>query len=183
MEKQGRSVRTLAVIALLIAVIGMSVGFAALQQALTITGTTTVRGATWNVEFQNLSTPTLGSGLTGEAKVDTPAALSNGSTTMTYAVSLYQPGDQVVYNVDVRNTGTINAKVSSINLTGVSAALTANVTYTLTYQDGTEILVNDTLDVNQSRTLRLTVTYNNVTEVPDTDIPLSLGATITYIQA
>jgi len=102
---------------------------------------------------------------------------------MTYAVSLYQPGDQVIYNVDVRNTGSINAKVSSISLTGVSAALAANVTYTLTYADGTEILPDDTLDVNQSRTLRLTVTYNNVTEVPATDIPLSLGATITYIQA
>jgi len=178
MDRQGRRTRNLAVIAVAVAILGMSVGFAALQQALTITGTGTVRSATWSIAFTNLQSPNLSG-----ATVDTAAQLSVNSTTLTFAVSLHKPGDSVQYNFDVKNSGSIDAKVSSVNITGVSDAATANVTYTLTYADNSPIAANDTLTAGQTKSLKLTLSYNNVSEVPDTDIPLSIGATINYIQA
>jgi len=181
MDKLGRGTRNIAIIAVFLAVLGMTIGFAALQQTLTIDGTATVQGATWDIRFANLSTPTL----TGGATVTTPAALASGSTTMTFDVALPQPGASVVYEVDMVNLGSISARVSSVNLTGVSAAAAADVTYTVTYVDGTAINVNDVLlpGTANARRIRITVTYNaNVTEVSSTDIPLSLGATIVFVQ-
>ena len=177
MDRQGRRTRNLAVIAVAVAILGMSVGFAALQQSLAITGTGTVRSATWGISFSNLQPPVLVG-----ATVDTPAQLAVNSTTLTFAVSLHKPGDSVQYNFDVRNNGTIDARISSVNITGISEAAAANITYSLTYADGSPIAVNDTLAQGASRNLRLTLTYQNVSVVPDQDIILNVGATINYIQ-
>lgn len=177
MEK-GRGARTIGIIALVVAVVGMSVGFAALQQILTISGSTTVKGSTWGVSFQSLNEPDK----TGSATIDTEAELKLGSTTMDFAVSLYQPNDEVIYTFQVKNTGSINAKISAISLSGVDTATAANVTYTLTYGDDSPINVNDTLDANEVKNLKLTVLYNDVASVSSADILLSLGATITYVQ-
>jgi len=178
MERQGRMTRNIAIIAVIVAILAMSVGFAALQQALTITGTGTVRAATWSVSFANLRAPVL----TGGAAIDTPATLIISSTTLTFDVSLGKPGDSIEYVFDVRNNGDINAKIGTINLTGVSAAMAMNVTYTLTYADNSPILVNDTLAAGQSKNLRLRLSYNDVSDLSAVDVPLSLGANITYIQ-
>ena len=177
-NKTGRGTRNIAIAAVLLAIIGMTIGFAALSQTLTIGGVATVRQASWDITFANLSTPTL----TGEAAVVTPAALVSSGTTMNFAVSLKQPNDSVVYEVDMVNNGSINARVSSVSLTGVSDAVAANVTYTLTYANGDPINVNDTLNAGQTRRVRLTVSYNAVTTLPSADIPLNLGATIVFVQ-
>ena len=178
MDRQGRRTRNLAVIAVAVAILGMSVGFAALQQSLAITGTGTVRGATWGISFTNLQAPTLVG-----ATVDTPAQLAVNSTTLTFGVSLHKPGDSVQYLFDVRNNGSIDAKISSVNITGISEAAAANITYTLAYADGTPILANDTLTAGQSRNLRLSLVYDaGAITVPETDIALNIGATINYIQ-
>lgn len=178
MEKD-RSFRSLAVVAILIAIVGISVAFAALSQVLTVNGTTKVKGGSWSVSFANLQTPTS----VGIASIDTAATLTNNSTTMNFAVSLTQPGDSVTYLFDVTNTGTIDSKVSAVSLSGVTEAQAANVTYTLTYADGTAITVGDTLNAGTTKNLKLVVTFNSTaTSVPNTDITLNLGATITYTQ-
>lgn len=178
MEKD-RSFRSLAVIAILVATVGISIAFATLSQVLQVSGTAKVKGGTWAVSFTNLQAPSV----IGEANIDTLATLTNNSTTMNFAVSLKQPGDKVTYLFDVTNSGTINTKVSAINLAGVTEAAAADVTYTLTYADGTPISINDTLDAGVTKNLKLVVTFNSsATSIPSTDITLNLGATITYTQ-
>lgn len=66
MEKE-RKIKVLSVAALLVAVLGLTVAFAALSQTLTINGSATVNTASWDIHFKNLSTPTL----TGNAAVTT----------------------------------------------------------------------------------------------------------------
>jgi len=181
MDKLGRGTRNIAIIAVFLAVLGMTIGFAALQQTLNIDGTATIRTASWDITFANLSSATL----VGEATVDTPAALASGSTTMTFGVSLNQPGDSVTYEVDMVNNGSISARISSVNLTGVAPANAAHVTYTVTYVNGSPINVNDVLAPGQTRRIRVVVSYNNITDpaqLPNADIPLSLGATIVFVQ-
>jgi len=178
MEKQGRMTRNMAVLAVIVAILAMSVGFAALQQSLAITGTTTVRASTWSISFANLRAPIL----TGGATIDRPATLIINSTTLTFEVSLGKPGDSVEYTFDVRNNGDINAKIGTVNLTGVSAAQGMNVTYTVTYSDGTPVLANDALAAGQTRTLTLKLSYDNVPVLSAVDVPLNLGANITYVQ-
>ena len=128
MEKE-RKIKVLSVAALLVAVLGLTVAFAALSQTLTINGSATVNTASWDIHFKNLSTPTL----TGGAAVTTaPAIDTKGTTIGDYALKLTKPGDSVTYTFDVENKGTINAKISELvkaakpTCTGTGSAATAD---------------------------------------------------------
>ena len=187
MEKN-RGMRTIAIIALIVSVIGLSVGFAAFAQTLNIGGVGKVKGNTWLIQFANLSTPTLGSGITGDATVDTTASITGG-TSISFAVSLYFPSDEVYYDFEVQNNGTLDAEISSITLSGVDTALLQKVNYSLKYDNGdgtfTALAVGDTLDAGDAKDLRLVVQLDPgtlATELPSTDVSLSLGATIVYEQ-
>lgn len=177
MEKD-RGFRVLAIVAICIALVGLTIGYAALQTTLTINTKATVKAATWNVKFQNLGTPTL----TGEAAVVTAATLTD--TVVTIDVSLKKPSDQVVYTFDVTNAGTIDAKLSAApTLTGVTEAAAKHVNYTLTYSDGTAIAANDDLTAGQTRGLKLTVLYDpTATELAATDTELNISAVMLYVQ-
>ena len=52
MEKE-RKIKVLSVAALLVAVLGLTVAFAALSQTLTINGSATVNTASWDIHFKN----------------------------------------------------------------------------------------------------------------------------------
>jgi conserved repeat domain len=181
MEKRG--FRTVAVIALCLSVLGLSIGFAALSQTLLVNGTGTVKGNTWDIKFTDLSTPTLvNGGLRGSAAIETAASISTG-TTMTFDVSFVLPGDRVIYDFKVTNSGTIPAKITNVLLSGVSEALAKDVNYYFTYAGGTALAIGDTLAAGESKDLKLTVEFDqDADSLPATDVVLSLGATIVYGQ-
>ena len=166
-----------AIIFVLVALLTVtSVAYAILSTTLNITGTVTKKGGDWNVYFTNLSTPTLTGGATvSNAKLE--------ASSFTFNALLVKPLDSIVYTFDVTNKGTINAKLSSITLTGEDTANNNNITYTLTYADGKPIAKDDTLNVDAVKTLKLTVTYNDASSISATDVALNLGATLIYVQA
>ena len=53
MEKT-RQIKIISLCALLVAVLGLTVAFAALSQTLTINGSATVNTASWDIHFKNL---------------------------------------------------------------------------------------------------------------------------------
>ena len=184
MEKKDRSFRSLAVIAVLVAVVGISVAFAALSQLINIDANARIPGnpitnPRWSIILENLQpAETLGT-----AVVDSAAVLTNNSTTMSFAVSLKKPGDAVIYYVDVANKGEIDAKVSGVTLTGITAAQANDIIFTVTYRNGAAINVGDTLNAGVARQLVVIVEYDwNAENLPEDDVELSLGATITYVQ-
>ena len=182
--EQNRGFRAIAIIALCLSVIGLSIGFAAFSQNLTVNGTGTLKGNLWKVEFADLVTPTLAnSKLVGTAT--SVADINVAGTTLTFAASLYFPGDKVIYDFKVKNTGTIDAKISAVSLTGVDAATAKKISYTLTYANGDPIEVNDVLNSGDTENLRLIVEFSPLAtsaDLPASDVALSLGATITYLQ-
>ena len=182
MEKE-RKIKVLSVAALLVAVLGLTVAFAALSQTLTINGSATVNTASWDIHFKNLSSPTL----TGAAEVTTaPAIDTKGTTIGDYALKLTKPGDSVTYTFDVENKGTINAKISELvkaakpTCTGTGAAATADakiicdgLTYTLTYTDGgAAVAKEDTLNANQTKNLTLKLAFES-DSLPADDVSIS----------
>jgi hypothetical protein len=180
--QKDRGFRALAIFAICIAVAALSIGYAALSQTLNVNGTTTIKGNNWDVHFENLTKPTaVNKNLVGSAS-ETSSSLN--TTTLTFAANLVLPGDSITYTWDVKNAGTIDAKLSSAPvLTGLSEAQAKNVTYTFTYADGTAIAANDTLTAGQTKSLKLVVTYNaSATSVETTDTSLSLSTTLTYVQ-
>ena len=189
MEKE-RKIKTLSLVALIVAVLGLTVAFASLSQTLNITGTAKVENASWDIHFQNLSEPTL----TGDANVTTAPTIDESKTTIgNYEVSLTKPGDKVSYSFEVINNGTIDAKLSTLTkalkptcTSDVEADATTvcdGLTYTLKYADGgAEVAANDTLNKGETKGLILELAYES-DSVPANDVAISgLNITLTYEQ-
>ena len=103
MEKE-RRIKILSIIALIVAVLGLTVAFAALSETLTINGTASVEAASWDIHFENLTGPDL----EGTGKVNDTAIL-DGTTISNVNMSVTKPGDSVTYYFDIVNDGTIDA--------------------------------------------------------------------------
>lgn len=196
---KNRGLKIGVIAALVISVVAIGIGFATFTETLRIEGSATVQTSTWKVKFTNLSTPILN----GTATVVTPPTINTNDTTIsTYDVKLSKPGDSVSYTFDVANTGTYNAKLTSINIPtptctgkeGADSATTdaANVckhlTYTLTYADGTSLAQDDALAATSGVAhMKLTLTYAShdvAAELPKADVTISnLGISLVYSQA
>ena len=193
--ENNKGFKILAIVALCVAVAGLSVAYAALSETLNISGTAKVgaTSANWNVHFENGSCTKTG-GATAGSITATGTQVTLGESTFT------APGDSVVCTFDVVNDGTINAKVGTVTIpdaanltyTGSGAAKTndetlvkGNMEYTVTYADGSAIQVNDTLDKGVTKNLKLTLTYKaTATSLPQADVSISdIVGTIIYNQA
>lgn len=138
-RKRGTTVAVVA--ALIIAVVSLGIAFAAFSSTLTINGSATVQASTWNIFFTtaaNGSDP----GTTGIALPAANIAESNiqagiaetvtASATVktadfSWTASFTTPGDKVVYDFYVRNTGSYAAKITSINAPQVTCTPTDTI--------------------------------------------------------
>ncbi len=156
--------------ALLAAVAIMAVGYAALAQTLKINGTATI-SSTWNVAITGITegTPT-GSATNAED-------VSYDGTSATFNVNLAKPGDKMVYEITVKNSGTLNAKLTGLTVNPAEPAGTG-IYYKVT---GVEQNVT-TLDADAENTITVEVGWN----ASDTTMPLettqALTVNLTYSQ-
>ena len=119
MEKE-RKIKIISLCALLVAVLGLTVAFAALSQTLTINGSATVNTATWSVRFATsdddlgtLKHPKFemnGDGTVGENVTITKTSITNVSLGVT------KPNDVAMIQDYLINDGTIGAKLVSYEL-------------------------------------------------------------------
>lgn len=180
----------LVALALLLSVVGISVGFASMSSTLEINGTTTVVPASWKVKFANLQQDSI----TGEASVATAPQITSDLHIGNYAVTLTKPGDSVVYTFDVLNVGTLDAQLNTFTMatptitgTGDAAAADAqivrdNLVYTLTYDNGDPISTGATLaKTNGTASFKLTIAYKaDATELPAATVNIT-GMDVTFV--
>lgn len=163
--------RNIIIGALLIAVISMAVGYAALAQQLSIKGTANI-AADWDIEITDI-TMTANKG----AKNHDNIAPSFTTTSATFNVDLEYPGAYAEFDVDIENLGTIDAYL--VNIAGVDTANAAApevLKYTLT-----GVNVNDDLLQNGKATAHVKVEW--VASDDDTDVipaETTKTATITF---
>ena len=190
MDKKNTMLLTvIAVATLLVAVVGLSVAYAALSTSLSISGTATVNSATWQVEFVEGAWDTpVGSAVTSGPEFGV-TSLSN------IGVTLVKPGDKAVYRFKVHNKGTLPAKLSAgtsvgtISCTGGANQSEAdttcsNIIYTLTYGDGKVPTADDTLAASEQKDLILTVEFkSSAATVPSSAVTVNgISATLEYVQ-
>ena len=173
-----------------------TIAFASFTQQLDIQGKATVNKSSWSIKFANLQSVVK----TGTAtEVTAPTINTNDTRISEYDVTLTTPGDSVSYTFDVVNEGTFNAKISSITIptplcTGNGATATTdennvcdNLTYTLTYANGTPVAVDDTLNAGETKSLKLTLSYSAsvaAAALPKDDVSISnLAISIIYAQS
>ena len=176
-KKKGLSVLAL-ILLLLVITIGFSIGTGSFK----ILGTTTIGVPEWDVHFQNVNV------ITGSVSASTPPAIaSDDECKISYAVSLAAPGNYYEFTVQIKNAGTLDAKLESApQLSGVSTAQDVFVNYTLKYNDGTVPAAGDTLTAGQAKTIRVRVEYDPSTptaQMPTTSQTLNLQALMNYVQA
>ena len=99
MEKD-RKIKVLSLCALLVAVLGLTVAFAALSQTLTIKGSATVNTASWDVHFEKFDS--------------VPGVVIEGTSISNLNLTVEKPNDYDEYDFYILNDGTINAKIDSI---------------------------------------------------------------------
>ena len=211
MEKE-RKIKTLSLVALIVAILGLTVAFAALSQTLTINGTASINSATWDIHFENLVRSTK-----GDATINGEPTL-NSTTISGIDVTLTKPNDGVVFLVDIVNDGTIDAKVESIEVSELCTLsspvescdwdndgevtetdiqkVNDNLAFVTGYNDdSTSIKVNDTLNAGETKKIGIaiayykliegdTLQYEESTELPARDLQFNdLSVTINYVQA
>ncbi len=198
--KSEKQVKVLAIVAILIAVVGLSLGFAAFSETLQINGTGEVSAANWDIHFENLA-----AGVTSGTAVEVTAPAIDGTTTVIedYSVRFQTPGDSISYSFDVVNGGSFDAEITSLSelatipvCTGVNATtglvdgtnVCDNLVYTLTYADLTPVAVTDTLASGATASMVLTLTYTGAVVTDPSLLPADtvnitgLGVTMVYTQ-
>ena len=107
--ERNRKIKTLSLVVLIVAVLGLGVAFAALSSKLTINGSAKAQAGSWNIHFaKTLDMPTQ---TTGNASFTEPT-LSDTSI-LGFKATVTKPGDSVTYYFDIVNSGTIDALVES----------------------------------------------------------------------
>ena len=172
MNKKSKNALLLVVI---IAIIGIAVGYAALSQELVLNGTATVKGSSdWDVHFV---TETAKVNL--QDKVTNPTiSIDDGELTGTFSAE-FEPGGYVEYTVQVENDGTIPAMKSgdpTVSITGDTGNyIKCEVTDS---SDNTSSLVKDS-GVHE---YKVVVRCEDMTQLPENAIDATVTVTFNYVQ-
>ena len=163
--------------------VGMTVGFAAINTTLQLIGTLNISRTTWNIHWEN---PTKVGGVTATQEVHLK---SGDNTTVEYQVKLENPGDYYEFTVDAKNDGTIDGMITSISNKVYENNVEVNPTYlesTITYTDGTTIANNHLLASGEKETYKVKVQYKAglyADQLPDSEKTYNFRFTVTYMQA
>ncbi len=178
MKKKNSKKFVLALLVLLL--LTVSVGYSALSTTLNINGTSKINNATWDVHFENIKVTS------GSVSATKAATIDTATTTVNYNVDLTKPGDFYEFTVDVKNAGSINAKLSALpTLSGVSTEQDVYTNYTVTYKDGAAIKADDKLASGETKKLKVKVEFDknvNNNQLPTAAQTLNLTFAMNYVQ-
>ena len=96
---------------LIIALVSLTVAFAALYTTLNISNTATVANQSWNVKID---------GWSKDSNTGTGVTVTSGTITDTsitgYKFDFSEPGTSITYNFYIKNYGTIDAKINDVTV-------------------------------------------------------------------
>ena len=132
-------------IILIILVLAISIGFAALATTLKINGSSKISKNLWHIYWENKSVNQEGVSTTAPSLSTAPQ--DDDLTIATWNVTLNLPGDFYEFTINAVNSGTLDAMISSAGLTttvtpnnqNTPSTLPEYISYTVTYEDGTAI--------------------------------------------
>ena len=158
----------------------IGIGYAALSATLNINGQTTINKASWDIHMEDINVTS------GSVTATTVPTLDTAKATVNFSVKLTNPGDFYEFTVKEVNKGTIDAMVSTISKTGLTAAQAKYLDYTVTYSDGVALAEKQLLKSNQSETLKIRVAFKKditAADLPTSDTTLNLNLSLSYQQS
>ncbi len=133
----------------------------------------------WKIEFQNIVVQD------GSVKPVREATIDETKTGIFYEVVLNEPGDYYSFQVDIVNSGTVDAKIYNIIDKGITDIQKRFLDYDITYLDGSKITINDTLLSKQTKTINIVLKFKddlNAIDLPTVKQDLNLSYRIVYIE-
>ena len=173
--------KRMGVLILLLLIGFITIGYAVLNSDLTITGTSHITNATWDVHFETISVTT------GSVTATTAPTIASGGLSITYEVTLTKPGDFYEFSVNVKNDGSVAAKLSAApTISGPTTAQDVYTNYTFLNSDGTAVTAGQTIAAGASKTYKVRVEFDrNISsdQLPTTAQNMTLTATMNWEQA
>ena len=167
-------------IALLLILLIISVGYSYLSSNLSIIGLGGTGKIAWDVHFENVVEDR-----ENNIIAVTPAKVAENSTKISFDVELILPGDKYGFDVDITNDGTIDAMIGSLSIYGVSFEQENYLTFSVTYADGQPLKEKDLLKAGETKTIHLEISYDDNANVDQViyDEVINLVFDANYIQA
>ena len=177
---------------LIIGIISMTIAFAALSTNLSINGTASVAATSWNIHFANGVDNTQSTHASGKVNKGTITGLQFAATSISnFTATLYQPNDEVVYNFDIVNDGTIDGQLDNFTKTiTCNSASCDMITYTITCEDAQHNDANQSdyiLASGKGVSCEMKIKYNDQTNsgnstYTQTEVSATVTATWLYKQ-
>jgi hypothetical protein len=167
----------MALAALIVGVIGLSIAFAVVTRNLVINGTAEIKGPEWDIRFSTQSSAATGGASITSSQID--------DRTISYHVIFTAPSQSAVINFTMANNSSLNAEIANITTVGSSDYAAKHINWNLQYTDGTSLSVGDLLAAGSSRAARLNLDYL-ATEgqfEADAGSQVSMVITIQYAQS
>ena len=131
------------IMAFLLLLLVITVGYALLSQQLDINGTSKIKKAGWSIIWDNVVVNT--NSVKGESVTQAAQITNTEKTLVEYSVTLSEPGKFYEFTVDAKNEGTIDGMVNVVSnkvyeSNGTTEkTLPEYLTYSVTYSDGKAI--------------------------------------------
>ena len=173
--KRKTNQKNLIITMLIVLLLALAVGYAALSDVLTISGTANAKG-TFNLEFQNAEVVKN----VGADTNKTTAVISEDKNTLTVNVAdLSYPGSGVEFSVDIVNVGTIPAEVQAVTPTNITGSDKIKVT-------GLDVIKTDhpKIEAGDKCNIHFTVEWPaDSGEILENESSISFGLQIEYTQS
>ena len=160
----------------------LGIGYAFLTTDLSINGTATMVSNSWDIHFDHL---VVQNGSVEIGTGDTAASITS-PTTISFAVTLAQPGDYYEFLVDIVNDGTLPGVISGVEVTPDTAQSSLIFGYSYLYDSGRDVKPGDIIDPSSSKTTDFKVFYKDdidASDLPSTDVQQTITVTITFEQS
>lgn len=174
---------------LVLAIVLMTVGFAAYTQTLNISGTVKVKGSPWDIHYiPNQITRTTGSVTPDSTTGETPTVLETvDDTNFEFTVTLEKPGDFYEATITAKNYGTVAAQLKSITMSQLTTEQQKYLSYTLTY-NGTAYTASQTglttaMAAGAEHPVKVRVEYlqpQNASDLPSSDVTVTVTGSLDY---
>ena len=168
---------TIIVLLVVILIWRLSSSFASVDQGYT--GKNIVSGDKWGVNIVKVGE------VEKNGKAELVGDVSTIGTTLNFSAVLFNPGDKINFDIEVKNTSVLNAELYALTLTGLNDIDSENITYTILPID--DSIIHDKnndgsiLKSGATEKFNITVAYDDIANSSG-EYHLSLGSTIIYKQ-
>lgn len=183
--RKRRGTRKTAILAILVAVIGLSIGFAALNATLKITANTTLKGTNWSIIFQNVGSAEI----VGDAREAAPAQIDENKTGLTLNVEFGPAPPEttmISYTFEVNNAGNVDAELfedPTIDLGTLDGKVTATL-FDITDSGNEQVTAGAKLAVGETRQYRIILQCVEATNetISTDDVSGEITVEFAYVQ-